>query len=401
MSKKILLLGGSRYALPVIEAAHNLDCKVITCDYLPDNIAHKYSDGYENVSIIEKEEVLRVAEKNKIDGILSFACDPGVVTAAYVAEKMGIPSCGSYESVSILQNKGKFRQFLRDHGFSVPWSFGYTELSDALDDEDKFAYPLIVKPTDSAGSKGVSRVGGKDELKKAIMNALDNSHCHQFIIEKFLENVGCPSDSECFSIDGQLRFTSFSAQKFDKQSANPYTPSGFTWLPDISADNQNKIKGELQRLINLLGMRTSLYNVESRQCVDGEAYLMEVSPRGGGNRLAEMLKKATGTDLIECAVKASLGEEINNQFDETVYGNWAEIILHGRKQGSYRGISFTKDIRDNLVEEDIWIRPGDLIEPFTGANMTIGTLVMNFSNKSMMQEIMEDPYKYIEIVTEG
>ena len=85
--KKILLLGGSRYLLPVIKSAHELGLYVITCDYLPDNIAHKYSDEYVNVSIIDKEAVLKTAIEKKIDGIMSFATDPGVVTAAYVAEK--------------------------------------------------------------------------------------------------------------------------------------------------------------------------------------------------------------------------------------------------------------------------------------------------------------------------
>lgn len=87
--KKLLLLGGSKYLLPAIEAAHNIEggVHVITCDYLPDNVAHKYSDEYHNVSIVDKEAVLNLARELKIDGILSFATDPGVVTAAYVAEK--------------------------------------------------------------------------------------------------------------------------------------------------------------------------------------------------------------------------------------------------------------------------------------------------------------------------
>ena len=85
--KKLLLLGGAQYLLPVIEEAHKLGLYVITCDYLPDNIAHKHSDEYRNVSIIDKDAVLSTARELGIDGIMSFACDPGVVTAAYVAEK--------------------------------------------------------------------------------------------------------------------------------------------------------------------------------------------------------------------------------------------------------------------------------------------------------------------------
>ena len=185
--KKILLLGGSRYLLPVIKSAHELGLYVITCDYLPDNIAHKYSDEYVNVSIIDKEAVLEVAKKLEIDGIMSFATDPGVVTAAYVAEKLGLPYGGSYESVSILQDKGRFRSFLTEHNFNVPHAKSYKNLEDALRDTDFFTWPVIVKPVDSAGSKGVTRVDDKNELRKAIEYALDFSHCDQFIIEDFIE----------------------------------------------------------------------------------------------------------------------------------------------------------------------------------------------------------------------
>ena len=129
--KKLMLLGGLRYLLPVIKAAHKLGYYVITCDYLPNNIAHKYSDEYVNVSIIDKEVVLKAAQEKQIDGIMSFAVDPGVVTAAYVAEKMNLPFQGPFQSVSILQDKSKFRQFLTENGFNVPNAKGYTCLEDA------------------------------------------------------------------------------------------------------------------------------------------------------------------------------------------------------------------------------------------------------------------------------
>ena len=124
VKKKLMLLGGLRYLLPVIEEAHKLGVYVITADYLPDNIAHKYSDEYCNVSIIDKEAVLRVAQELKIDGILSHAVDPGVVSAAYVAEKMGLPFQCSYEAACILQDKSKFRAFLSENGFNCPKAKG-------------------------------------------------------------------------------------------------------------------------------------------------------------------------------------------------------------------------------------------------------------------------------------
>ena len=132
--KKLMLLGGMRYLLPVIEAAHKLGIYVITCDYLPNNIAHKYSNEYQNISILDKKAVLDKARELKIDGILSFACDPGVTTAAYVAEKLNLPCAGSYKSISILQNKSKFRKFLTENNFNVPVAKGYSKIEEALND---------------------------------------------------------------------------------------------------------------------------------------------------------------------------------------------------------------------------------------------------------------------------
>ena len=120
--RRLLLLGGSRYLIPVIDTAHELGCYVITCDYLPNNIAHKYADEYCNVDIVNKDATLEVAKRLKIDGIMSFACDPGVATAAYVAEQMNLPFQGSYESVSILQDKGLFREFLMTHNLNCPYA---------------------------------------------------------------------------------------------------------------------------------------------------------------------------------------------------------------------------------------------------------------------------------------
>ena len=150
--KKLLLLGGLRYLVPVINSAHKLGYYVITCDYLPDNIAHQYSDEYVCASIMDKEKILKIAYEKKIDGIMSFAVDPGVTTAAYICEQLGLPSIGPYESVKILQNKKLFREYLAKHEFNVPKAKGYSSIEDALTDVDCLKWPVMVKPVDSAGS---------------------------------------------------------------------------------------------------------------------------------------------------------------------------------------------------------------------------------------------------------
>jgi len=395
--KRLLLLGGSRYLLPVIEAAKKLGIYTITCDYLPDNIAHRYSDEYCNVSIIDQEAVLQAAKKLNIDGVMSFACDPGVVTAAYVAEKLGLPSCGSYESVCILQNKGRFRKFLAEHGFTVPAAKGYTSVEEALGDTDRFSWPVIVKPTDSAGSKGVTRVDDPGKLEESIRYALSFSHCDEFIIEDFIEKKGFSSDTDSFSVDGELKFVSFSSQRFDEKAENPYTPSAYSWPASISPEHQEELTKEIRRLLKLLKMRTSIYNIEVRESTSGKAYIMELSPRGGGNRLAEMLRYATGVDLITNAVRAAVGMPVEGVEQKPYDGCWAEVILHSDRPGVFDRLNIAEEIRGNVVEEDLWIAPGDRVGGFSAANEAIGTLVLKFDTQARLQEVMQDVSRYVKV----
>lgn len=375
--KRLLLLGGLRYLIPVIEAAHNEGYYVITCDYLPNNIAHKYSDEYHNVSIIDKEAVLKLAQELQIDGIMSFAVDPGVITAAYVQEKMGLPQAGPYESVCILQNKDRFRAFLTKYGFNVPKAKGFSSIEEALNGIESFEWPLIVKPTDSAGSKGVKKVDNPEELEEAINYALNHSFSKRVIIEEFIEQEGCSSDSDCFSVDGVLKFVSFSAQRFDKDAPNPYTPSAYSWPSTMTKEQEAELTSELQRLLTLLNMKTSIYNVETRIGKNGKAYIMEVSPRGGGNRLSEMLRYSTGVDLITNAVRAAIGEEVKEIQQKSYNGEWVELILHSEKCGSFQRMNITSNIEKYIFEKDIWVNKGDYVSGFNGANDAIGTIIFD------------------------
>ena len=396
--KKLMILGGSRYALPVINAAHDLGVYVITADYLPNNIAHRYSDEYCNVSITELEATLLAAQKRKIDGVISFACDPGVLTAAYVAEKMGLPSVGSFEAVSILQNKSRFRAFLAEHGFNVPTAKGYGSAEAALADTTLFHWPVIVKPTDSAGSKGVSRVDDPDDLKKAIEYAISYSRKKEFIIEDFIVQKGFSSDSDCFSVNGELKFVSFNSQRFDPKAENPYTPAAYSWPSSMSADHQKELVHEIQRLIRLLGLGTSVYNIETRESIDGKAYIMECSPRGGGNRLSECLEYATGVKLVENAVRAALGMSIIGMEQRAYQGAWAEMILHSEKSGVFDSLWIDDSLADAVYERDLWIEPGEHIGGFRAANEAIGTLVLKFETEHRLQEVMQQPSRYVKVI---
>lgn len=416
--KKIMLLGGIHYLLPVIKAAHEQGYYVITADYLPNNVAHKYSDEYVNVSIVDKDAVLKVAKEKQIDGIISFGVDPGVVSAAYVQEQMGLPSMGPYESVRILQNKDLFRQFLTDNGFNTPKSQGFSSKAEIINSQNgdqssiinTIGFPMIVKPTDSAGSKGVTKVERIEELEPAVDEAFDKSISGHIIIEEFLDKKGCSSDTDSFLLNGKWAFMSFNAQRFDANAANPYAPAAYTW-PSTFPEAEEYLKNELQRLVTLLGMKTSVFNIETRVTSDGTPYIMECTPRGGGNRLCEVLRYATGVDMITAQVRAAVGDDINSSLAASlrinptfcksplaIYnGHWAEIILHAEKSGVYTGLEIAPTLPAEVVERDLWVKPGDSVEAFNGANNAIGTLVLRFNNKDQMEYAVTHQSEWLKI----
>lgn len=401
--KKILLLGGSRYLIPIINTCHRLGYYTITCDYIPNNIAHKYSDEYHNISIIEKEKVLELAVEKKIDGVMSFACDPGVVTAAFVAEKMGLPFQCSYESTQILQDKGKFRKFLQENGFNCPRARSYKCKKDAVEDIEYFNWPIIIKPVDSAGSKGVTRVEDVNQLSGAIDAAIQESHNKRFIIEDFLEFSGYHSSADDFTIDGKLKFCTYSDQLFDKDADNPYTPAMIIWPSTMKDIHQNYLTNETQRLMDLLGMKTGIYNIETCVGKDGKPYIMEVSPRGGGCKIAEIQQLATGINLIENEVKKAVGDPIRDIPKFQIDGVWCEVVIHNGigEYGIFKDLHIDPTIKEKYVKViDMAVKKGDFVEPFTGANKALGDMFLQFETRNELEEIMGKQKEWLHVIFE-
>ena len=177
MMKRLLLLGGSAQQIIAIQKAKSLGCYTVLCDYLPDNPGQKYADCFYQVSTTDLEAILEVAKQERIDGIIAYASDPAAPTAAYIAERMGLPG-NPYESVKILCNKDLFRLFLAEHGFNTPKAKGYPSVESAIADIHEFSFPVVVKPVDSSGSKGVT-------LTPLMSLTADNERVYSVAVARF------------------------------------------------------------------------------------------------------------------------------------------------------------------------------------------------------------------------
>lgn len=401
--KKILLLGGSHFQVPSVKMANKLGYYTVTCDYLPYNPGHKYADECYNVSTTDKDAVLKLARELKIDGIVCYASDPAAPTAAYVAENMGLPT-SPYKSVEILSNKDKFREFLATNGFNVPKAKGYaySEFSKLLQEADEFTFPVMVKPVDSSGSKGVKKDDSADGLKQAVEKAMNYSRCKRFIVEEYVEKYGYQIAGDGFSVDGELRFRCFANEHFDASGINPFVPVGESWPYNMPKQIHKKLHDEIQRAISLLGMGTQAYNFDARIDQNENVYLMEIGPRNGGNLIPQVTKYATGVDMVEYTIKAAMGEDCSSLHMTEPKGFWSNYMVHSQTSGILKEIWIDEEFRkNNIVEFEMMFSPGDAVDAFTGSNGTLGTMILKFADESEMLEKMDHMEKWVRpVVTE-
>lgn len=125
---------------------------------------------------------------------------------------------------------------------------------------------------------------------------------------------------------------------------------------------------------------------------------MELTPRAGGNRLCEMIRYATGVDMITAVTRAMVGDPVYGIEQKPYNGHWAEIILHADKSGEFQSLKIDKSIPAEIIEEDLWVKPGDPVEPFDGANNAIGTLVLKFPNAVDLETAITNQSDWLKVV---
>ena len=395
MQKRILFLGGAASQIPPIKYAKDQGHYVITCDYLPKNPGHKYADEYYNVSTTDKEAVLALARELNIDGIVAYASDPAAPTQAYVGNKLGLPS-NPYESVLILTRKDLFRDFLKKNDFYVPKSASFYSFSEAKKWLNELKMPAIIKPIDSAGSKGIRKIETMDVFQAAFEYALEFSKEKKITVEEFLVRDGYQIGGDGFVVNGQLVFWGMTNTHFDS-SCNPLVPTGGS-LPSVFSKNMlDDVRAEVQRLLTLLNMKMGALNFEFQYDKYGNFMILEVAARNGGNRLPEFIAHAMQVNMVRYTVDAALGLDCSDMEMKDVKGFYSYYVVHALQNGTMKNIWYSDEIKKNIIEESIYINIGESVKKFNGSDSTVGILMMKFSSQDEMLKKMDNMNQYIQV----
>ena len=387
--RKILLLGGSAQQLVAIEKAKELGYYTVLCDYLLDNPGQYIADKFYPVSTTDCESLYSIAKKEQVEGILAYASDPAALPAAIVAEKLNLPT-NPVESVKILGLKHHWRSFLKDNNFACPQHFQFESnilIEELVKEIEEFSLPLVVKPTDSSGSKGVSIIKEIEELNKAVSYAKSYSRNNELIIEEYIER-SFPSviGGDIFVWEGKIVL--FGLMECLRDLTNsPLIPIGKKKPLLVSEDEESLIKSELQRVITTLGIRFGELNVEILLDKNHKVHFLELGPRAGGNMIPIQLSDAYGIDLVEANVKAAMGEvpSFLNKSLSVKSGCYMHYVLHSYNSGNFRGVSIDKSIEDKVYRKVIYKKEGDKIEYFDGAGKAIGIIFLHFNNEDEME----------------
>lgn len=393
-NKRVLILNGGHSEIPLITEAKKLGYYVITSGNAPDLIGHAYADEYVYGDYSDHEAMLKIAEDKKITAVCSCANDFGIISAAYISEQMGLQGHDSYETTMLLHQKHKFKEFAREERLRTPLADVFTTVEEALQKKDTYAYPMIVKPVDLTGGKGVAKVENAIEYEKAVKDALARSVQGKIVVEKFL--TGSYHSFSTFLVDEKVvayfsdNEYSFVNSYFVDTSGGP--AAGIDRIKHILIEQVEIIAGKLH-LVN------GVFHLQYVLC-DGEPYMIDITRRCSGDVYPEPVEHATGIPwakwivMSECGYAATAFRERGLQ---TKY--CGRHCIMADKNGVVRDVIIDAEIQSNIYKELVWWKPGDCIENYQVDKL--GILFLEYESEQEMLDKIARIKELVKVVMES
>ncbi len=400
-NKKIMILGGGPNQFPFVKASRDLGLYTILCDYDENNMSRAHADKFYLASILDKEEILTIAKDEKIDGIFTSS-EPGMYVATYVAKLLNLPSI-NHEAFLTLVNKGQMKAFLEKEDFNYP---KYLELEEGYDLDwvkktvGSWDSQLIVKPIDSSGSRGVNRVDDLDDLEDYLEEALGFSKAKKIIIEEYIhQKYDFMVGGDIFVLGGKVVFWGLMNSMRD-MAINDIVPTGTSFPSYLTKEEVEEVKKAIERVIDLLQIDFGPINIEIMFDKKGRLFINELNPRNGGNKIPEILLRATGFNFYENGVLGACGLLDMEDYDYEL-NYLSTYMIHSREEGVFDKLEIADEIKDNLVELNLTKKEDDQVEAFTSADKRLGVAFLEFATYNELKAKMDKINDLIKVCLKG
>ena len=381
-----------------IEAAKACGYRTVLCDYLPDNPGQYHADVFYQESTTDRETILDIARKEAVEGIIAYSSDPAAPTAAYVAEKLRLPT-NPLAAVEAMSVKTLFRKHMLDAGLPCPHAVGIdanAEPAEIVKSVSRLRFPVVVKPTDSSGSKGVTIVDAPEHVPAAVVHAAGFGRNGMLIAEEFIESafpyvVG----GDVFVLDGTVRFWGLMSCLRDE--ACPLVPVGEKMPAGLSKNQYRRCKEVLQELVASLGIRFGELNVEIIIGEDDTPYVIELGSRAGGNMIPVQLSDASGIDLVRANVMCAMGDDPGDLNWEPCGECCVHYVLHSTVDGMFEGVRLSQAAKCVCYRKVMYKDPGSSVEALDGANKALGILFFRFENEREMNGFLDEIDSHVKV----
>ena len=400
--KKLLILGGAEAQVPIIQAAKKEGYYVVLCDWTTTNPGIKYADKHYQVSTLDRDAVIRVAIKEKIDGVISNS-EPAMLNVSYIAEELHLRG-NSVSGLESLLSKDRFRSLQEKVGIYAPKHYIVENETEFLKVAEKMPYPFVVKPAASSGSRGTTKVLSYDpeQLKRIYKINTDYSRDNCCVIEEY---VDMPSltviEGDLFVLNKEILWDGlFFNTRSSITSLLPMTYS----IP-FKADSSKliEIKNTLPKILDAADFTFGELNVEMYFTKDHRLFVIEVNPRQGGAGIPLFVSRHCGIDMYKLLVTTAVNDDryyhsLKQYNRECHYISRHSVFAHS--SGVYKGISCSPIIQNHVNSIEERITCGETVEACNNGTNVLAFVDLEFESYESQHQYCENLEKYIKPIIE-
>lgn len=388
--KRMLMVGGSHAEIPLIEAAHKLGYYVITTGNQTEGMGHSYSDQYIKCDFSDKESICRLAERQKVDAICSGCNDFAYLSTAYACEKLGLPGHDSYETALQIHHKDQYRKLAAQLGIETPKAFQCRSLDELKSACQYMQFPIIVKPIDLTGGKGMMRCDETGQLESAFKYGMKATREKHLVAEEFV--VGT---NHGFSAYIQNQKITFYFADNEQYYHNPYLVSGASAPGDIPESALRQLCGDCEKIAKELQLKDGILHIQFILREDGVPIIIEVCRRAPGDLYIHLVEMATGMDYPFYIVAGEAGIKLSPPDLSTIHGYYVRHCIMADSEGIIEDVSIDNEIKPYISEQMLWYRKGDYVENML--KYKAGIVFLHFEDEKSYRHYLPELTKLISI----